>query len=62
MEAVRSVIERDEDGGQQEVWQIVVRTTPDCNPFPGASYPLQMVEIRRVPDGTVFVEEVDECQ
>jgi hypothetical protein len=53
---------RPEPGGRSsEVWFAVVRTTPDCSPFPGSAYPLEFVRIAKVPGTIEFVERVAAC-
>ena len=53
---------RPEPGGRSsEGWFAVVRTTPDCSPFPGSAYPLEFVKIARVPGTIEFVERVAAC-
>jgi hypothetical protein len=48
-------------GGREEVWFAIVRSVPDCNPFPGVVYPVEFVRIARVDSGVEFVDRVVEC-
>lgn len=48
-------------GGRDEVWFAVVRTIPDCNPFPGTAYPLEFVRVPKVTGTFEFVDRVVAC-
>lgn len=48
-------------GGRDEVWFAVVRTIPDCNPFPGTAYPLEFVRVPKVTGRFEFVDRVVAC-
>lgn len=48
-------------GGQQEVWFAIVRTIPDCSPFPGTAYPLEFVRIPKVGSQLEFIDRVVSC-
>lgn len=48
-------------GGRDEVWFAIVRTIPDCNPFPGTAYPLEFVRIPKVGSQLEFVDRVVAC-
>jgi hypothetical protein len=48
-------------GGRDEVWFAIVRTIPDCNPFPGTSYPLEFVRVPKVGADMEFVDRVVSC-
>jgi hypothetical protein len=48
-------------GGRDEVWFAVVRTMPDCNPFPGTAYPLELVRVPKVTGSFEFVDRVVAC-
>jgi hypothetical protein len=48
-------------GGHQEVWFAIVRTIPDCSPFPGTAYPLEFVRIPKVEAQLEFVDRVVSC-
>lgn len=48
-------------GGQREVWFAVVRTTLECDPFPGASYPLDIVRVPRAEPPIDWIERRTEC-
>jgi hypothetical protein len=53
---------RYEEGGRaREGWFAVVRTTPDCNPFPGVAYPLEFVRMTRVMGTVEFRERFVPC-
>jgi hypothetical protein len=53
---------RPEPGGRSsEGWFAIVRTTPDCSPFPGSAYPLEFVKIARVPTAIEFIERLVPC-
>jgi hypothetical protein len=45
-------------GGRDEVWFAVVRTMPDCNPFPGTAYPLEFVRVPSVTGSFEFVDRL----
>ncbi len=48
-------------GGRDEVWFAIVRTMPDCNPFPGTAYPLEFVRVPKVTGSFEFVDRVVAC-
>ncbi len=48
-------------GGREEVWFAVVRTIPDCNPFPGTAYPLEFVQVPKVTGSFEFVDRRVAC-
>jgi hypothetical protein len=48
-------------GGRSEVWFAVVRTIPDCNPFPGIAYPVEVVRIPKVDSRLEFVDRLVTC-
>jgi hypothetical protein len=48
-------------GGRDEVWFAVVRTMPDCNPFPGTAYPLEFVRVPSVTGSFEFVDRLVAC-
>jgi hypothetical protein len=48
-------------GGRSEVWFAIVRTIPDCNPFPGTAYPVEVVRIPKVSSQLEFVDRVVAC-
>lgn len=49
------------EGGSRTVSFAVVRTIPDCNPFPGGSYPMEMVRMPRANPAIDWIEVVAEC-
>lgn len=48
-------------GGQREVWFAVVRTTLECDPFPGASYPVDIVRVPKADPPIDWIERRSEC-
>jgi len=48
-------------GGRDEVWFAIVRTIPDCNPFPGTAFPLEFVRVPKVTGRFDFVDRVVAC-
>jgi hypothetical protein len=48
-------------GGRDEVWFAIVRTVPDCNPFPGTAYPVEFVRIPKVGADLEFVDRLVTC-
>jgi hypothetical protein len=48
-------------GGRDEVWFAIVRTLPDCNPFPGTAYPIEFVQVPKVTARFEFVDRVVAC-
>lgn len=48
-------------GGSDEVWFAIVRTIPDCNPFPGTAFPLEFVRVPKVTGRFDFVDRVVAC-
>jgi hypothetical protein len=61
IDSVGSEFRAQPDGRSSEVWFAVVRTIPDCNPFPGFAYPLELVRIQRVQGTFDFKERVAAC-
>ena len=48
-------------GKREEVWFAIVRTIPDCNPFPGTVYPIEFVRVPKVTGTFEFVDRVVAC-
>lgn len=48
-------------GGSTTVSFAVVSTIPDCNPFPGTSYPMEMVRMPRADPAIDWIELRTEC-
>lgn len=51
----------DGKGGQREVMYAVVRLIVDCSPFPGDSYPLEIVRVQRADPAIDWLERIAEC-
>ena len=51
----------DGNDGQREVMYAVVRLTVDCSPFPGNSYPLEIVRVQRADAAIDWLERRTEC-
>ena len=51
----------DRDGAPREVMYAVVRLTIDCSPFPGDSYPLEVVRVQRADPAIDWLERRTEC-
>ena len=47
--------------GPREVMYAVVRLTVDCSPFPGDSYPLEVVRVQRADPAIDWLERRTEC-
>jgi hypothetical protein len=61
VDSVGFEIQPSPDGGSRTVSFAVVRTIPDCNPFPGVSYPTEMVRMPRGNPDIDWIERTDEC-
>ena len=48
-------------GGSRTISFAVVTTTPDCDPFPGASYPTEVVRMPRADPAIDWIERRVEC-
>lgn len=48
-------------GGSTTVSFAVVSTIPDCNPFPGTAYPMEMVRMPRANPAIDWIERRAEC-
>ncbi len=51
----------DRNGDPQEVMYAVVRLTVDCSPFPGSSYPLELVRVQLADPAIDWLERRTEC-
>jgi len=51
----------DGNGTSREVMYAVVRLTVDCSPFPGDSYPLEVVRVQRADPAIDWLERRTEC-
>jgi len=51
----------DGNGNPREVMYAVVRLTVDCSPFPGNSYPLEVVRVQRADPAIDWLERRTEC-
>ncbi len=51
----------DRNGDPQEVMYAVVRLTVDCSPFPGNSYPLELVRVQLADPAIDWLERRTEC-
>ncbi len=51
----------DGNGTPREVMYAVVRLTVDCSPFPGNSYPLEVVRVQRADPAIDWLERRTEC-
>lgn len=61
VDSVGFEIKPNPNGGSATVSFAVVSTTPDCNPFPGASYPMEMVRMPRADPSIDWIERITEC-
>ena len=61
VDSVGFEIKPNEAGGSSPVSFAVVRTTPDCNPFPGDSWPLEMVRMARADPPIDWIEITSQC-
>jgi len=61
VDSVGFEIQPSPSGGSTTVSFAVVSTIPDCNPFPGASYPMEMVRMPRANPDIDWIEIRTEC-
>ena len=53
---------RNGDEGLRDVMYVVVRFTEDCSPFPGESYPLEIVRVQRADPAIEWVDLTPDCR